>query len=145
MLYVGSILACCGSYGSYGSYGSSGGGVTYYSHAGAGYAGQPGTELGPPQVVQRDSRVRFALTVPADATVYLVNQPMTVTGTVRHFVTPELPQGKEFKYPIRVEVVRNGTTFAANSEVRVRAGDDINLAFAVQDKSPSQVVAARSN
>jgi uncharacterized protein (TIGR03000 family) len=96
-----------------------------------------------PQVVQRDNRVHFALTVPADATVYLVDQPMTVTGTVRYFVTPELSAGQYYRYPIRVEVVRNGTTYAAKSDVRIRAGDEIKLAFAAPANTQQQV--ARAN
>jgi uncharacterized protein (TIGR03000 family) len=96
---------------------------------------------GAPAVVQRDSRVHFALTVPADARVYLESQPTTVTGTVRHYVTPELTPGHEYRYTIRVEVVRNDKTYAANSEMRIRAGDNVNLAYAAPANANQQQIA----
>jgi uncharacterized protein (TIGR03000 family) len=117
--------------GSYGSYGSYGGGPYYGS---ASYAGAPA-------VVQRDNRVHFALTVPADARVYLMSQPTTVTGTVRHFVTPELTPGHQYTYAIRVEVIRDGKTYAATSEMRIRAGDNVTLAYAAPANANQQQIA----
>jgi uncharacterized protein (TIGR03000 family) len=135
--WYGSSGSSGGSYGSYGSSGGSYGGAGGPYYGGASYAGAP-------TVVQRDSRVHFALTVPADARVYLLNQPTTVTGTVRHFVTPELTAGREYSYTIRVEVLRNGTTYAANSEMRIRAGENVNLAYAAPANSNQQQIAARA-
>jgi uncharacterized protein (TIGR03000 family) len=81
-----------------------------------------------------DSRARFALTVPDNAVVYMNRQRMTMTGTVRHYVTPQLEPGREYRYPVRVEVVRNGVTYAANAEPQVQAGQTIDLIFKPVDQ-----------
>lgn len=68
--------------------------------------------------------------VPKDATVYLVDQKMTLTGTERRFRIPLADPGKEYTYPIRIEVVRNGQTLVSHSEQKVRGGQQVELAVA---------------
>lgn len=54
------------------------------------------------------NRLRLFVTVPADAQVWLDDQPTTSTGTRRVYETPILPPGR--LYPFRVTVKSNGTT-----------------------------------
>ncbi len=52
---------------------------------------------------------------------------MTTTGDVRVFNSPILKNGKQFGYPIRVELTRDGKTFKAEGTQMVRAGDRVEL------------------
>jgi uncharacterized protein (TIGR03000 family) len=131
----GSWGSCGSSGGSYGSYGSSGGTAATTS------ASYSRPEASPTAVAAAapDLRVHLSLTVPAEAAVYLNNQRMTMTGTLRRFVTPELTAGKQYRYPIRVEMVRGGITYAANAEPRVQAGQEVVLSFAPTDQAQLNV------
>ncbi len=128
-----------GSWGSHGSCGSSGGSYASYGSAG----GAPmTTTVDPPAPVEAasDDRGHITLTVPEDATVYLVDQPMTITGPVREYVVAGLTPGREYRYPVRVEVTRNGQLYRATAEPRIRAGQPMSLAFAeALGKAPSVV------
>lgn len=68
--------------------------------------------------------------VPKDATVYLVDQKMTLTGTERRYRIPLADPGKEYTYPIRIEVVRDGKTLVSRSEQKVRGGQRFEVAVA---------------
>ncbi|MBC7965069.1 MAG: TIGR03000 domain-containing protein [Fuerstia sp.] len=68
--------------------------------------------------------------VPQDATVYLVDQKMTLTGTERRYRIPLADPGKEYTYPIRIEVVRDGKTLVSRSEQKVRGGQRFEVAVA---------------
>ena len=58
--------------------------------------------------------------VPADAKVYLQDQLMTVGGTERRFVTPQMENGVQHVYTVKVEVVRNGQTIVEDGPGRRR-------------------------
>ena len=70
------------------------------------------------------------VTILAFALIYLVDQKMTLTGTERRFRIPLADPGKEYTYPIRIEVVRNGQTLVSHSEQKVRGGQQVELAVA---------------
>ncbi len=89
-------------------------------------------------VVQSD-RAQLTLSVPGNAVVYLSNQRMTLEGTVREFVVPGLKAGMQYRYPIRVEVVRDGQTYSANSEQQIQAGQQLNLALSQATTQPEIV------
>ena len=124
-----------GSYGSYGSSGSSGGVVTAYA--------ETPTSTTVAAVPESADRAQLILNVPADAVVYLSNQRMTIEGTVREFTVPGLKAGMEYRYPVRVDVVRDGQTLTANADQQVQAGQRLNLAFN-QTAGQSEIVALRN-
>jgi uncharacterized protein (TIGR03000 family) len=122
-----------GSYGSggggYGSYGSGGG---YYTASNTGYATPS------PQVHVAYLNVK----VPAEAKVYLQGQQMTLTGTERRFVTPELADGMQHSYAVKVEVVRDGRTFSKSTSATVRPGQEVEIAVSFDEQNPKELVAS---
>jgi uncharacterized protein (TIGR03000 family) len=131
-----------GSYGSYGSSGSSG----YYGGGGvvigAASTDASGTALASATPATPSDRAQLVLNVPADAVVYLSNQRMTLEGTVREFTVPGLTSGQQYRYPVRVDVVRDGRTYTANSDQEIQAGQRLNLVF-TQSAGQSEIVAQR--
>jgi uncharacterized protein (TIGR03000 family) len=130
-----------GSWGSHGSSGSSGGSyASYGSTGGAMTMAAPVTDA-PMMAATSDDRGHLTLTVPADATVYLCDQPMTLTGSVREYAIPGLTPGRDYRYPVRVEVTRAGQLYRATAEPTVRSGQQMSLAF--NETAQSQVVASK--
>ena len=74
------------------------------------------------------------LTVPENAVVYLVDQRMTLTGTSRRFRIPLKVAGKDYTYPVRVEVARDGQTLSAEVSHKVRVGQKLELAVIETDQ-----------
>ncbi len=121
------------SHGSLFSHGSSGGGSSGGSSGGS-YGGSSGGSYGlsynsgsalsrPRQTVLQHGRDHARLpplrtrpsaylnvNVPADAKVYLQDQLMTLAGTQRRFVSPEMPAAPSTSTTCEFEVVRNGQT-----------------------------------
>lgn len=87
-------------------------------------------------------RARLTLSVPGDAVVYLSNQRMTLEGTSREYIVPGLKAGLQYRYPVRVEVVRDGTVYSASSNQEIQAGQQVNLVFNQSEGRP-QIVALR--
>jgi uncharacterized protein (TIGR03000 family) len=83
----------------------------------------PGLALAAPPA-NRAARLpaRIVVTVPAGARLTIDRRPTQSTAAVRQFVTPPLPQGKEFLYTFRVRLRRGGETLTAVKDVSVRAG-----------------------
>ena len=106
-----------GSSGSWGSYGSGGGSGGYHVVWNVGVAG-----------VAAERRVAYMnVNVPADATVYLQDQRMTLTGARRRFVTPEIKDGKELVYNLKVEIERDGRTVSKTTQAAVKAGQEVEV------------------
>ena len=149
-----------GSYGG-GSYGggSSGGGY----HGGGGYQNGGGHHHGDGYVSRGygvrapayastrsnryynsdDTRVaRVVVRVPADAKVYLQDQPMSLSGRVRRFVSPALRPGAEYNYTVRVEIERDGKTLSKTTDARVRAGQRVEVAVSFDNEDPTQLVSS---
>ena len=122
-----------GSRGSYGSCGSSGGsygsagsqGVVYVQpvhhvvtptvqrvNCPGGVCPLTSTQSKPATVttVPDATHAFLVVEVPADATVFLAGQRMSMTGTSRVFRIPTKIAGEEYAYPITVEVTREGET-----------------------------------
>jgi uncharacterized protein (TIGR03000 family) len=95
-------------------------------------------------VAESADRAQLVLNVPADAVVYLSNQRMTLEGSVREYTVPGLKAGYEYPYPVRVEMVRDGKTFAAKSDQQIQAGQRLNLVFSQTPAGQSEIVALRN-
>jgi len=68
------------------------------------------------------------VSLPAEATVYLRGQKMTITGPVRRYVIP-LPNGTStFDYPMKVELTgADGKTSETNSTLKIKGGAVIEV------------------
>ncbi len=100
----------------------------------------PGADA-PAMVVVDPAYSLLELTVPADARVYLNNQLMTLAGTSRQYSIPGLQPGRQYRYPVRVEITRGGRLYRATAEPMLQAGRQVNLAFS--DGTAASQVAAR--
>jgi uncharacterized protein (TIGR03000 family) len=84
----------------------------------------------------------FTVVVPQDAKVY-VNGTLTKTpGTQRQFISYGLQSGYTYTYRVRALVTRNGQTLEDVQSVRVRVGEERQLAFDFGDR-PNAALAAR--
>ncbi|MFM7037584.1 MAG: TIGR03000 domain-containing protein [Planctomycetaceae bacterium] len=115
------------SHGSSGSSSSHGAVIIHAAPAAAAVSVQPATLL---------------VQVPADATVYLMDQKMSLTGTQRQYSIPLQQAGVDFTYRIRVEVVRDGKTLVSSSEQNVRAGQKYVVAVSETAENSSLVTVA---
>lgn len=149
-----------GSYGSYGSsggssggsYGSSGGssGGSYGSSGGS-YGSSGGVIIQQPSysapapaaddsTSANSTSVYFTVSVPADAKVMINGKETTTTGASRTYVSRGLEAGRQYKYDIRAEAVRDGKTVSDTQTVTVRAGDRQNLSFALNEQATDEQV-----
>jgi uncharacterized protein (TIGR03000 family) len=148
----GSLFKGHGSTG--GSYGSTGG--TYGSTGGSyGSAGGyfMGSNVAAPSVANNllASNMTVApvntgvgylnVNVPADAKVYLQDQLMTVGGTQRRFVTPQMENGVPHVYTVKVELVRNGQTISKTTQAAVAAGQEVGVSVAFDAQNQQELVA----
>ncbi|HMB05391.1 MAG TPA: TIGR03000 domain-containing protein [Isosphaeraceae bacterium] len=121
-----------GSSGSWGSYGSGGGSGGYQVVLNVGVAG-----------VAAERRVAYMnVNVPADATVYLQDQRMTLTGARRRFVTPEIKDGKELVYNLKVEIERDGRTVSKTTRAAVKAGQEVEVTVSFDEPEAGARVAS---
>jgi uncharacterized protein (TIGR03000 family) len=72
---------------------------------------------------------RLIVQVPADARLYVDDQPMSTKSARRTFRTPELNPGQTYYYIVRAELVRDGKTYNQTRQILVRAGDEIQTSF----------------
>jgi len=130
-----------GSYGSYGSsggsYGSYGGGYYASTTPASGYYVASTSESTTPSTAVAYLNVN----VPADAKVYLENKLMTLTGTDRRFVSPQLPVGSPYVYTVKVEVERNGKTITKTTEASIIAGQEIAVSVKLDNRNDKELVA----
>ncbi len=78
---------------------------------------------------QPADRAHLTLNVPGDAVVYLSNQRMTLEGTSREYIVPGLKTGLQYRYPVRVDVVRDGRVYSASADQQIQAGQQLSLVF----------------
>lgn len=92
-------------------------------------------ELIPPPVKDKkdgeqvSSRGRLVVQLPADAKLYIDNQPMKTQADRRIFNTPPLLPGQTYYYDLRAEVVRDGRARSETQRVLIRAGQETSAAF----------------
>jgi uncharacterized protein (TIGR03000 family) len=72
---------------------------------------------------------RLVVTLPADATLTVNDQPTTQRTGRRVFTSPPLESGRTYYYTLKAQVVRDGQTMTTTRDVTVRAGreTDVNL------------------
>jgi uncharacterized protein (TIGR03000 family) len=75
------------------------------------------------------ARATVLVKLPADARLYADSKALTLTGTERKFVSPELPAGQEFVYRFRAEYERGGETVSVTKKVPVKAGATLTIEF----------------
>lgn len=124
--------------GSYGSYGSHGGYSSHGSSGGVYYSAPIEHEVAPsdtpevpvpPQASARDGSVTIAIQVPADAKVFINDVATSSTGEDRVYVSNGLAHGKRYRYTVRAELERDGTTIVKEESVVLTSGGRSELAM----------------
>ena len=92
-------------------------GRTYYGHS----------VVSPSSISGVDQRVRIHLQVPASASVSFDDEKTNQTGSSRDFITPPLPNGKEYSYAVRVEWTENGQKMESTRRISIHSGDRVSL------------------
>jgi uncharacterized protein (TIGR03000 family) len=72
---------------------------------------------------------RVVVKLPADARLFVENDPCPLTSAERSFDTPELQPGVTYSYTIRAEVTRDGQVVKESKRVTVRAGQETVVEF----------------
>jgi uncharacterized protein (TIGR03000 family) len=145
-----SSCGCCG--GGYGCYGGGYGGC----YGGCGYSSYPvvsppvGGGVKPegiekPKDDKKESllpgKAKLIVEVPADAKLYIDDQLMKSTTSVRKFSTPELQSGQTYYYMVRVEMPSEGTPQSVTRRILIRAGEEVTADF--KDMNAPAVATAR--
>ena len=142
-----------GCYGCYGCYGGCCGGG-YYSpyHVVPVVPGKP-AEMAPPPKEQKNgaaaNQAKLLVELPADAKLFIDDQPMKTPAARRTFNTPALQPGQAYYYMMRAEVVIDGKTQTETKQVIVRAGQTAEakftelLAKVEASKAPAAVAGAQ--
>jgi uncharacterized protein (TIGR03000 family) len=143
----GCIGGCYGRYGNgyggYGGYGCFGGstispyGSVYSPAAPSGTMTAPKPEQVPAPKPEPggkskaaiDHQAKLIVELPADAKLYIDDQPMKTSSGRRVFRTPALDRGQAYYYILRAEVTRDGKPQTATKRVIVRAGQEVRAAF----------------
>ena len=84
--------------------------------------------------------MNLTVKVPADADVYLVNQKMSIKGAERRFLIPIKDPGREYSYPIRVEVVRGEKKLVKETTQKIRGGQRVEVTV-TESKDSDELVA----
>jgi uncharacterized protein (TIGR03000 family) len=138
----GGCWGCYGCYGCWGCYGCYGGwGYSAYA-APAPYQAAPAQQMSPaPESIAPPKRegatfrtptptsARLIVELPANAKLFVDDQPMKTTSTRRAFRTPTLEPGQSYYYMLRAELVHDGKTVQQTKKVVVRAGEEIRANF----------------
>jgi uncharacterized protein (TIGR03000 family) len=74
-------------------------------------------------------RARLVIELPADAKLFIDDQPMKATSGVRTFQTPQLQSGSTYYYILKVEVVRDSATRSETKRVLIKAGEEVTATF----------------
>jgi len=68
------------------------------------------------------------VSLPANATLTIDDQPTSSTSSRRVFVSPPLETGRDYSYMLRAEATReDGQTVRTEQRVTVRAGQETNI------------------
>ncbi len=86
-----------------------------------------------PRPKETAAPARLVVKLPADARLFVDNDPCPLTSATRSFNTPELRPGVTYQYTIRAEVARQGRTVAQSRRVIVRAGEETVVEFGAMD------------
>lgn len=72
---------------------------------------------------------RITVRLPAEARLFVNDDPCPLTSETRSFTTPPLNPEREYAYTLRAEVVRNGQTFSEVKRVVFRGGKAVQIEF----------------
>ncbi|HEY1860747.1 MAG TPA: TIGR03000 domain-containing protein [Gemmataceae bacterium] len=140
----GSTYSCYGCYGCQGCYGCYGCvGSTYIAPSVMPPAGGTDTKEKTDKETARPSKAKLVVELPADSKLYIDDQLMKSSTSVRSFSTPELELGQAYYYILRVEVARDGKTYQETKSVVIRAGEQIRASFT--DLEPVATVAVKND
>jgi uncharacterized protein (TIGR03000 family) len=67
--------------------------------------------------------------LPADAKLFIDDQPMKTAASKRTFNTPPLQRGQQYYYILRAQVVRDGKSQTETKRVLLRAGQEVRATF----------------
>jgi uncharacterized protein (TIGR03000 family) len=135
--YGGCYGGCYGGYAGYGAYGgwSCYGGGTYGPvvvpsgvPVNPGPGGAP-EKLGEPKKQDETTRAKVMIDVPANAKLYIDDQPMSNKTGQRAFLTPPLVRGQTYFYDVKIVVTVDGREKAETQRVILRAGDVVAASF----------------
>jgi len=130
------VPACHGAYGwgGYGGYGCYGyyGGYGRYGYRGydcyyGGWSAMP--VAAPTMQAAAATPAQLVVRLPADAKLFVDDQPTSSRSTQRTFVTPNLDPGYVYSYTVRAEIVRDGQKHIETKKVNVSAGGVSQLSF----------------
>ena len=76
----------------------------------------------PPAARAGEAPATIRVLLPADAALTIDGAPTQSTSAVRSFVTPPLPEGRDFRYDLRAQLIRDGKSVTIERQVTVRAG-----------------------
>jgi uncharacterized protein (TIGR03000 family) len=79
--------------------------------------------------VRLSDRARLIVSLPAEAKLYVDDQPIAGATAVRTFRTPQLASGQTYYYDLKAEVTRDGKPVTQTRRVVLRAGEVIRADF----------------
>jgi uncharacterized protein (TIGR03000 family) len=135
---------CFGCHGCYGCYG----GFGCYGYSPYGPGGNIPEQIPAPRVEEKKpggqgavtpDRARVIVQLPADAKLYVDDQPVKAGAERQTFSTPQLQRGQTYFYDVRAEVVRDGKTLVENKRVLVRAGQEVSVTFPKLEAPPTGI------
>jgi uncharacterized protein (TIGR03000 family) len=154
--YGGGYGGCHGCYGGYGGgYGGCFGMVSYTGCIGgchSNYApvpqGSPAPRKPPEKIMKPADKesaapkeAKLIVDLPADAKLFIDDQPMQVTNQHPVFVTPGLQTGKTYYYDVRAEIMREGKPVSDTKRVVFHAGDELRESFVSLENKTAEKVA----
>jgi uncharacterized protein (TIGR03000 family) len=84
----------------------------------------------PKPMTMAPQRATVIVELPADAKLYVMNQPTTTTNSVRRFATPLLVPGETYFYDLRAEAIRDGKLVRQTRRLLLQPGDVVRAQFA---------------
>ena len=136
-------------YGGYGGYGY-GGSVGYGGYGGNGYGGNGYGGYSVPSNVRplasssepiSSNSLRLAVSVPADAKVFVNGLPTTSTGVRRQYIATGVQPSVVYPYQVRAEFLRDGKPVSEEKTVQLTAGQPVSLEFGTAPMAQSAEVA----
>jgi len=97
-------------------------------------AGEPAP---PPKETSKETKAKLIIDVPAEAKLFIDDQPIKASSARRAFSTPTLELGQSYYYVVRAEVERDGKTYELTKRIIVRAGEQVNASFKDLEASPA--------
>jgi uncharacterized protein (TIGR03000 family) len=105
-----------------GGFGMTGGTVVPGPGAGNEERGKPKTNNNGDKERMIPTRARLLLSLPANAQLFIDDQPVKAAAGVQICDTPALEPDKDYFYMVRIEMMRDGQPFSQTRRIIVRAG-----------------------